>query len=176
MVTMTGGRGAPFAAGPGFNREGPPPFREPANRNPVEALKLLLASGAKPDTKAPDGSTALHQAADRGNLDLIRALAAGGATLDIKNKDGLTALEVVEKPATEGRGRGAGAAAMMMGMDGPAEKRASKEEVAALLRELMGLPPAPSKVEGPAPPKADASDKDKAADASKAAANAEVKQ
>jgi ankyrin repeat protein len=154
MVAMTGGRGAPFAAGPGFNREGPPPFREAANRKPVEAVKALLAAGAKPDTKAPDGSTALHQAADRGNLDMIRALAEGGATLDIKNKDGLTALEVVEKPATEGRGRGAGAAAAMMG-DMSTEKRATKDEVAALLRELMGLPPAPSKVEGPAPPKAE---------------------
>ena len=145
MVAMNGGRGAPFAAGPGFNREGPPPFREAGNRTPVEAVKALLAAGAKPDTKAPDGSTALHQAADRGNLDMIRALAAGGATLDTKNKDGLTALEAVEKPAPEGRGRGAGAAAAMMGMDQGTEKRATKEEVAALLRELMGLPPAPPK-------------------------------
>ena len=55
MVAMVGGRGAAFAAGPGFERLGPPPFREASNREPLEALKVLLAAGANPNAKAPDG-------------------------------------------------------------------------------------------------------------------------
>ena len=65
MVAMTGGRGAAFAAGPGFGRLGPPPFREAANREPLDAVKVLLAAGANPNAKAPDGSTPLHQAVSR---------------------------------------------------------------------------------------------------------------
>ena len=62
MAAMKGGQGAPIAGGPGFTRIGPPPFREPGSRDPLEALKLLLAAGADPNAKAADGSTPLHQA------------------------------------------------------------------------------------------------------------------
>ena len=62
MMAMTGGRGAAFAAGPGFDRLIAPPFREASNRDPVDALKVLLAAGANPNAKAPDGTTLLHQA------------------------------------------------------------------------------------------------------------------
>ena len=146
MVTITGGRGVAMAAGPGFIREGPPPFREAANRDPVEALKLLLKAGADPNGKGPDGATLVHQAAQAGNLAIIRLLAESGARLDEKNKDGLTALDVAEGKQPEGQpgrgGRGAPpppptAAARKLGV-------ASPEEVAKLLRELMGLPPAES--------------------------------
>jgi ankyrin repeat protein len=34
FVAINGGRGAAFAAGPGFDRLGPPPFREASNREP----------------------------------------------------------------------------------------------------------------------------------------------
>src|SRR5215470_861395 len=50
-ITMSGARGAAFAAGPGFDRIGPPPFREPGNREPEEALKILLAAGANANGK-----------------------------------------------------------------------------------------------------------------------------
>jgi ankyrin repeat protein len=160
MVAMTGGRGAAFAAGPGFNREGPPPFREPSNRAPIDALKVLLAAGANPNAQAPDGSTPLHQASDRGSLDMIRVLVSAGAALDTKNKDGLNPLEMVEKKlADPGRGgRGAAAAGGAGGRGGP--PAAKPEEVVALLRELMGLPPAPARP----------------ADAANAAADTEKKQ
>src|SRR6202035_769365 len=48
MLAMGGARGAAFAAGPGFERLIAPPFREPANRDPGEALKVLLDAGANP--------------------------------------------------------------------------------------------------------------------------------
>ena len=143
MVTMNGGRGAAFGGGPGFgSREGPPPFREPGDREPLEAMKLLLAAGADPDTKAADGTTALHQAAQGGNLDAVRVLAEAGATLDVTNRDGLTALEVAEGKEAEGGRRGRGARG---GGNGGGRGRGNEpdREVAALLRELMGLPPAP---------------------------------
>jgi ankyrin repeat protein len=154
MVTMGGGRGAAFGAGPGFSREGPPPFREAGNRKPVDALKVLLAAGANPDAKGPDGAYAIHAAADRNSLEMIRELAAAGATIDARNKDGKTALELVEKKiadAASGTGRAGrgGAAAAAGGGDGGrgGEQAAKPEEVASLLRELMGLPASTAKPE-----------------------------
>ena len=76
MAALKGGLGAPFAAGPGFNRLVAPPFREPGSREPLEAVKILIAAGANPNAKAPDGSTPLHQAVQEQQVALIRALAA----------------------------------------------------------------------------------------------------
>jgi len=145
LVAITGGQGVALSAGPGFNREGPPPFREKSNREPLEAVKLLLKAGASPNAKSADGSTLVHQAAQAGNLDIIRTLAQAGARLDEPNKDGLTALDVAEgKQPAGARGRGADAAAAAAGGGrGRGRGAASQKEVAGLLRELMGLPPAP---------------------------------
>jgi ankyrin repeat protein len=63
IIAINGGRGAAFAAGPGFERLGAPPFREASNREPVDAIKVLLAAGANPQ----------HQ--DAGRID---AAASGG--------------------------------------------------------------------------------------------------
>src|SRR5215475_1919141 len=147
MVTMTGGRGPQMTGGPGYIRSGTVPYREPGSRKPEEALALLLKAGANPNAKAPDGNTMLHQAVQIRNLDMIRALADAGVKFDATNKDGFTALDVAEgkKPAGKettgqrgappagggGRGRGARGAA-------------NQQDVAKLLRELMGLPPAPA--------------------------------
>ncbi len=70
MVAMNGGKGVGMAGGPGDIREGiAPPFREVSNRNPVDAVKLLLEAGADPSAKTPDGDSALHLAASAGKLD-----------------------------------------------------------------------------------------------------------
>src|SRR6266853_741558 len=98
MITMNGGRGAAFAAGPGFDRIGKPPFREASNRDPLEAMKVLLAAGANPNAKAPDGSTLLHQAVTARQVPIIRALVSSGAKLDAVNKENLTPLLLAEKP------------------------------------------------------------------------------
>jgi ankyrin repeat protein len=150
MVTMTGGRGPQMTGGPGYIRSGTVPYREPGSRKPEEAFALLLKAGANPNAKGPDGNTMLHMAAQAGNLDMIRDLAQAGVKFDATNKDGLTALDVAEgkKPAgkeTTGQ-RGAppaGGGARGRGGRGAA----NQQDVAKLLRELMGLPPAP-----PAPP------------------------
>jgi ankyrin repeat protein len=166
MVAMTGGRGPSMTGGPGYIREGAVPYREPGSRNPVDAFIALLKGGANPNVKGPDGASVLHMAAQQGNLEMIRALAAAGAKLDITNNDGLTALDIAEGKRPAGAAaaapRGGGPrGAPPVGGGPPGARRgrgASPADVAAELRKLMGLPPAPPKTEiaNPAPAAGDA--------------------
>jgi ankyrin repeat protein len=150
MVAMNGGRGPAMTGGPAYIRDGAAPFREPGSRNPVEAFTLLISSGANPNATGPDGSTLLHQAARAGNLEMIRALAAAKVDFTQKNKDGFTALDVAEgkQPATGAGGRAGGPP--LGGRRGG--RGASQQDVAKLLRELMGLPPAAPTTEPAAAP------------------------
>jgi len=157
MMAMTGGRGAAFAAGPGFDRIGAPPFREPGTREPVEALKLLLSAGADPNAKAPDGATLLHQAVAARRTDAIRLLVEKGAKLDAVNKDNLTPLLLAEKPDPP-----LTAAQMQQDPGVYRPRRDKREDVIATLRELMKLgkddpapqpPPLPDKKDDKKPEK-----------------------
>jgi ankyrin repeat protein len=147
LVAMTGGRGPAMTGGPGYIRSGAVPYREPGSRKPVDAFSLLLKSGANPNAKGPDGATLLHQVAAAGNLDMIRALADAKVNFNETNKDGLTALDVAEgkQPAgrTAERGRGAPPAGGGGARGRGGRGGTSPQDVAKLLRELMGLPPAP---------------------------------
>jgi uncharacterized protein len=134
MVAIKGGQGAPIAGGPGFTRIGPPVFREPGVRDPLEALNLLLAAGADANAKAADGSTPLHQAVQEEHVAMIRALAAAGGKLDAVNKDNLTPLLLAEAPKKPNP-------ADMGDLDVYKPKHDSKEEVIAALRDLMHLGP-----------------------------------
>jgi ankyrin repeat protein len=130
MVAMNGGKGVGMAGGPGDIREGTePPFREVSNRNPVDAVALLLASGADPDAKTPAGDTALHLAAFAGKLEIVRALVEGGADMNVTDGAGKTALQVVSEQKPRPPRPTAGALV-------DTDKIAQPEEVAALLREL----------------------------------------
>jgi ankyrin repeat protein len=152
MAAIKGGQGAPIAGGPGFTRIGPPVFREPGSRDPLEALNLLLAAGADANAKAGDGSTPLHQAVSEEHVGMIRALAAAGGKLDAVNKDNLTPLLLAEAPKKPNP-------ADMGDLDIYKPKRNSKEEIVAALRDLMHLgpnDPAPQP-----PPLPAAADKDK---------------
>jgi ankyrin repeat protein len=135
MMAMVGGRGASFAAGPGFERLIAPPFREPGSRDSGEALKVLLQAGADPNAKSTDGATLLHQAVAAHRMDMIRDLVAAGAKLDAVNKDNLTPLQLAEKPEPPPPpGNNTDARAWR-------PRRDSHEEVVATLRELMHLGP-----------------------------------
>jgi ankyrin repeat protein len=132
MVAMNGGKGVGMAGGPGDVREGmAPPFREPSNRSPVDAVKLLLEAGADPSIKSVQGDTVLHLAAWDGKIDVVRALVEGGADLDMKDNKGMTALEIVSTQAPRPPRPTAGAQV-------DTEVIAQPAEVAALLRELAG--------------------------------------
>lgn len=164
MAAIKGGQGAPIAGGPGFTRIGPPVFREPGSRDPLEALQLLLAAGADPNAKAADGSTPLHQAVQEEYVAMIRALAAAGAKLDAVNKDNLTPLLLAEKPKTPNP-------ADMGDLDVYKPKRDSKEQVIAALRELMHLGPNdPAPQPPPLPADKDKKTTDEKKDGPKAAA------
>ena len=135
MVALNGGRGAAFGGGPGFDRLGPPPFREASNREPLEAIKVLLAAGADPNAKDPAGATMLHQAVTARQVAIIRELVAKGAKLDAVNKDNLTPLLLAEKPEPPpppGNNNDPNTYR---------RKRDSREDVIATLRELMKLGP-----------------------------------
>jgi uncharacterized protein len=147
MAAMSGGRGPQMTGGPGYIRSGEVPYREPGSRKPLDAFVLLLKAGANPNAKGPDGSTLLHQAAAANNLDMIRALADAHVKFDEPNKDGLTALDIAEgkrpagAPARGGRGGAPPAGGGGRGRGG--RGGTTPQDVAKLLRELMGLPPAP---------------------------------
>jgi ankyrin repeat protein len=145
MAALKGGKGPPISGGPGYIRNGPPPFREPGDRDPVEAVKVLLAAGANPNAKASDGSTPLHQAVQAKSVALIRALVAAGASLDAVNKDNKTPLLLAEVKPTEAP-KDTGAPAVDHG------KVDSREDVIAALRELMHLGPNDPAPQPPPPP------------------------
>jgi len=151
MVAMVGGRGAPFAAGPGFERLSAPPFREESNRSTADAVKTLLAAGADPNVKAPDGSTPLHQAVAARQVEIIRALVGAGARLDAVNRENLTPLLLAEKPEPKREGGNNN------DPDTYQAPKNTREEVIAAVRELMNLgpndpapqpPPKPAAAEG----------------------------
>ena len=168
MVTMNGGRGANFAAGPGFGRLGPPPFREASNREPLDAVKVLVAAGADVNLKAPDGSTPLHQAVQARQVPIIRVLVDAGAKLDAVNKDNLTPLLLAEKPEPPpppGNNNDP---------DTYRPKRNTREEVIAAVRELMKLGPNDPAPVPPAPDKKDEKkDEKKSGDAAPSAQGAQ---
>jgi ankyrin repeat protein len=143
LVAMVGGKGVPLSAGPGYNRVGPPPFREPSNRGQADAMRVLLEAGANPDVLTPErqkkatdgnefvfgGETALHGAARSRKVDVIRLLAEYGATLDMKDRNGMTALDFAENPLPDDFGY------VFNPVDDFGD--ATDEQVAAVLRELM---------------------------------------
>jgi ankyrin repeat protein len=130
MAALRGGRGVPISAGPGYSREGPPPFREPSNREPAAAVALLVAAGANVDAVDPKGATALHQAVELRKIGLIKALTGGGADLLARNADGLTAMDLAER--LQPIEPNANPFGPPRDLDG-----ASPEEVVAVLREAM---------------------------------------
>jgi ankyrin repeat protein len=158
MVAMTGGRGPGMTGGPAYIREGAAPYREPGSRKPEDAFAVLIAAGANPNAKGPDGNSLLHQTARAGNLEMIRALANAKVDFTQKNNDGFTALDVAEGKQPAGGAAGArGRGGAPAGGRGRGGRGASQQDVAKLLRELMGLP-APAATDAPTAPAAPAAD------------------
>src|SRR6185437_10345815 len=113
----------------------PPPFREASDREPINAIKALLAAGANPNAKSPDGSYLIHQAVQARQVPIIKALVDAGAKLDVVNKDNLTPLLLAEKPEPPpppGNNNDP---------DTFKPKRDTREAVIAAVRELMHLGP-----------------------------------
>jgi ankyrin repeat protein len=132
MVAINGGKGLLMDGGPGDIRENViGVWREPGNRNPGDAVRVLLEAGANPDALSAKGDSALHIAAHDGRLEPMRELVAGGASVTLRNKQGQTALQLVE---TMGPRKLNDIAAMV----GLFDDGAQPKETAALLRKLIG--------------------------------------
>lgn len=56
----------------------------------LHAAKVLLDSGAQPNLRAYDGTSALHLAASAGSVDMIHLLISRGADVNIESQDGDT--------------------------------------------------------------------------------------
>jgi ankyrin repeat protein len=139
-AAMNGGKGVGMAGGPGDIREGEdPPFREIANRNPVDAMAVLIEAGADPNRPTANDSTLLHDAVRARDIEVMELLAASGAELDALNGDGLTALDFAEGRRAEGSGSGRrGPGGPPPGIPGmQQDDRPDMETVATRLRELM---------------------------------------
>lgn len=62
---------------------------------PTTAMALLLAAGANPNRKGPDGQTALHRAAAKGLPSVLTLLAAYGADPTLPDDTGRLARELL---------------------------------------------------------------------------------
>jgi ankyrin repeat protein len=62
----------------------------------TNVMALLLDKGAKPDTKANDGSTALQEASQQGCAGGVSLLLDRGAKVNIRNNQGKTPLGCAE--------------------------------------------------------------------------------
>ncbi len=64
-------------------------------RQYLEMTKLLLDSGADPNTRHPlNNNTSLHSAAAAGNVELIKLFLSAGADVSLKNNQGKSALRI----------------------------------------------------------------------------------
>jgi ankyrin repeat protein len=118
-----------------FSGAGEGGFRHAGDRGSVATAELLRVAGADVNGRNKAGETPLHRAAQNGEISMIKWLAKNGATLDAKSAAGLTPLDIAmgKRPPAE-----PGARPEFGG--GP--PRGPRPEVVAVLRELMGLPPA----------------------------------
>lgn len=97
MLAINGGKGVGVAGGPNDLRNGPPDFREEGVRDPLAAVKLLLAAGADVNVPGPDQETALHVAVKALHPDIVRELVAHGAALNAVDKKDKTPLQIAEE-------------------------------------------------------------------------------
>ncbi len=71
---------------------GTTPLMSAAAADKLDAVRVLLQAGAKPDTATPDGRTALLLATRSASAPVVSALLQGGATVDVRTPDGVTPL------------------------------------------------------------------------------------
>lgn len=62
-----------------------------------EVSKLLIASGAKLDSRAPNGQTSLMLAVKSGRRELVELLVDADADMDLEDYDGVTAIGLAKK-------------------------------------------------------------------------------
>jgi ankyrin repeat protein len=122
-ATRNGVNGIMMASGVG-SREEDTTGRNKTQKDVIETITLLLASGVDVNAADTQGRTAAHGAAMWGYTDVIKFLSQHGADLTIKDKRGLTPLD-----AAMGLAGG-------LGFDG--KTGAVREETAKAIRDILG--------------------------------------
>ncbi|EAZ01556.1 hypothetical protein OsI_23589 [Oryza sativa Indica Group] len=87
-------------------RDDKTPLRLAAKAGRRDAVKALLAAGARADARCgTDGGTLLHAAARRGDEVIVRLILANGAasTAAVRNTAGKTAFEIAAEECHGGR-------------------------------------------------------------------------
>jgi ankyrin repeat protein len=79
------------------NRNGRRALNWAALNNRVDALKFLLAKGAKIDGRNVTGFTALAHAAEVGSAEVAKALLAAGADLNVQTVSGHRAIDIARE-------------------------------------------------------------------------------
>ena len=96
-LSMAGGCDAPSI----YSATGQSALQKASEGGHLEAVKLLLAAGARVDDKNIVGDTALVLAGKRGYTETVKALIAAGADVNTKNKCGNSALKIAQKAKQE---------------------------------------------------------------------------
>jgi ankyrin repeat protein len=125
LPTSTGVTPVMAAAGMGQGAN-PTRGRFKTDEEGAACMRLLLAAGADPNLRGPQGQTALHVAAQRGANPVVAALAEFGADLEAKDAGGKTPLDYASGNLPASRG-------------GPPPAHA---ETVALLKSLIAAKPA----------------------------------
>ena len=136
MVAINGGRGAAFAAGPGFDRLSAAAVPRGVQPRAVRGDQGAAGRGRESRTRRRRmARRCCIRPSPRGRCRSSRRWSTAGAKLDAVNKDNLTPLLLAEKPEPPPPpGNNADARAYR-------PKRNTREEVIAAVRELMGLGP-----------------------------------
>lgn len=99
----------------------------------VAAITLLLEQGLDVNAADNNGFTAMHGAAERGANQIVKLLFEKGGRLDVSSKPSVRAPTVDNEPPLDIPGQ--------TPLDAALDADPPKPDTAALIRELMGLPP-----------------------------------
>ena len=99
----------------------------------IAAITLLLEKGLDVNAADNTGATAMHGAAERGANSIIRFLVARGGRLDVTTKPSVRQTNVDNEPPLNIAGQ--------TPFDAALDSDPPQAETAALIRQLMGLPP-----------------------------------
>jgi ankyrin repeat protein len=72
------------------------PLHYACAKGQLSVAQFLIANGANPNSRSPNGSTPLMMAAQAGNEELIKFLLDNGADIRIRNGHGLSVIEIAE--------------------------------------------------------------------------------
>jgi ankyrin repeat protein len=86
-----------IGSGAELNNDGWTPLHYAVVGGDPKVVALLLAKGAKPDARAPNGQTALMLAVKDGKLELVKLLIDADADMDLADYGGVSSLQLAKR-------------------------------------------------------------------------------